>query len=204
MNSYCVVRLSAIVVDVCISIIFALCLSSGIITDHQQQGPPEKLSGSDFVYVIFLSHRGRMTCLSNKPPLLQMMACRLFGTKPLTEPMLTYRLLHCQEQWNLNKKSTIFIQENWFENVCKMAATLSRSRWLEPSVWPKLNVKWQINFLITCQAILIVRGYFLQNYLLLCLILAHFQVSWLNFSKTKTSYDHHGGSNHRQMDCLFI
>ena len=149
------------------------------------------------VCVIFLRHRGRMTCLSNKPSLVQMMACRLFGTKPLSEPMLTYCLLHCQEQWNLN------FQENWFENVCKMAATLSRSRWLEPSVWPKLDVKWQINFLITCQAILIVQGYFLQNTSCCVLYWRTFRPVDSTFPRPRR-HDHHGGSNHRQMDCLFI
>ena len=47
------------------------------------------------------------------------MACRLFGTKPLPEPMLAY----CQlDSWEhilvkLNLNSIIFIQENTIENV---------------------------------------------------------------------------------------
>ena len=46
--------------------------------------------------------------------LVQVMACRLFGAKPLPEPMLTY----CQlEFWSLNWNSVIFIQENAFKNV---------------------------------------------------------------------------------------
>ena len=51
--------------------------------------------------------------------LVQVMACRLFSAKPLPK--------HYKLQWNLNQNSSIFIQENAFENViCKMAAILSR------------------------------------------------------------------------------
>ena len=47
------------------------------------------------------------------------MACRLFGTKPLPEPILAYCQLNLWEQfqWNLNRNSNIFIQENAFKNV---------------------------------------------------------------------------------------
>ena len=57
--------------------------------------------------------------------LVQVMACCLFGAKPLTEPIRTY----CQ--LNIEKKNTVkyesaykmFIQKNAFENaVCVMAA----------------------------------------------------------------------------------
>ena len=51
------------------------------------------------------------------------MACRLFGAKPLPEPMVTY----CQLGKNFNElKYKIFIHKNAFENVvCEMADTLS-------------------------------------------------------------------------------
>ena len=58
--------------------------------------------------------------------LVHVMASRLFGAKPLPEPMLTY----CQSQWNLNRNSIIFIQENTIENVvCQNSAILSREKW---------------------------------------------------------------------------
>ena len=56
------------------------------------------------------------------------MACRLFGAKPLSQPMLGYCQLNPQEQlqWNYNQNTEIFIEENAFENiVCEMAAILS-------------------------------------------------------------------------------
>ena len=52
------------------------------------------------------------------------MACHLTGAKPLSEPMLELRT---KLQWNLNRNSCIFIQENAFKNVVsKMSAILSR------------------------------------------------------------------------------
>ena len=54
-----------------------------------------------------------------------LMACRLLGTKPLSEPMLT--LLWNIFQWNFIWNSKAFIPENAFENVvCKMASIWSR------------------------------------------------------------------------------
>ena len=46
--------------------------------------------------------------------LVQVMACRLFGAKPLPETMLTYCQLDSREpfQWILKRNSIIFIQEN--------------------------------------------------------------------------------------------
>ena len=49
------------------------------------------------------------------------MACRLFGAKPLSKPMLSYCQLGSQEQTSVKFESElyIFIQENAFENVCQ-------------------------------------------------------------------------------------
>ena len=47
--------------------------------------------------------------------LVQVMACRLFGAKPLLEPMLAYCKLHSWEQISVN--SVIFVKENAFEIV---------------------------------------------------------------------------------------
>ena len=60
--------------------------------------------------------------------LVQVMACRLFGAKPLPEPMLTYYQLHPywnKLQWNINRNSNNFIVENAYQNlVCKLSAIL--------------------------------------------------------------------------------
>ena len=45
--------------------------------------------------------------------LVQVMACLLFGAKPLPELMLAYcQLDSCIIKWNLNRNSIIFIKEN--------------------------------------------------------------------------------------------
>ena len=65
----------------------------------------------------------------NKLALVQVMAWQQTGTKPLSEPMMTYCQLDSKEQTSVNFQSntTIFIQENAFENaVHEMAAILSR------------------------------------------------------------------------------
>ena len=75
------------------------------------------------------------------------MACRLVGTKPLSEPMLEYFHLTLRNilQWNFNRNSDIFIQENAFESViCEMAAILSRpqcvnSLWCSYTTWHHLS-----------------------------------------------------------------
>ena len=62
--------------------------------------------------------------------LLQITACRLFGTRPSSKPMLGYSQLDLinKLQWNFNHN---FINENAYENiVCEMAAILSRGRWI--------------------------------------------------------------------------
>ena len=59
--------------------------------------------------------------------LVQIMACRLVGAKPLSKLMLGYHLLDFWNklQWVSNQNTTFFIQENAFENVvCEMAAVL--------------------------------------------------------------------------------
>ena len=65
----------------------------------------------------------------NWPPLVQIMACRLVGAKPLSEPKLEICnwILANKLQWNLNQNLYIYIQENASENVVwKMVAMLSR------------------------------------------------------------------------------
>ena len=60
---------------------------------------------------------------------LQLMACCLFGIKPLPEPMLTYCYLHPQEQISVKFETNIniFIKKNPFEHVvCKVLSILSR------------------------------------------------------------------------------
>ena len=50
------------------------------------------------------------------------MACRVVGTKPLSELTLEYCFRN-KLQWNFNRNSNLLIQENSFESVvCEMAA----------------------------------------------------------------------------------
>ena len=65
--------------------------------------------------------------------LIQVMACRLFSTKPLPEPMLTFSQLDPLEQSSVKfeSKHKIFIDQNAFEKVCKMVAILSKGRWVK-------------------------------------------------------------------------
>ena len=51
-------------------------------------------------------------------------------------------------QWNLNRISFIFIQENVFENVCKMASISSRSQCF--NILCLFYGKWDIRFYLTC------------------------------------------------------
>ena len=58
--------------------------------------------------------------------LVQIMACRLFGAKPLSKPMLGYCQLDPKEQTWMKFDTKFFIHENASENiVCEMAAILS-------------------------------------------------------------------------------
>ena len=76
----------------------------------------------------FLTPWGRVTNKCIKlPSLVHIMACRLIGIKPLSEPMMECCTLRNKLQWNLNRDSCIFIQENAFGNVIwKIPAILSR------------------------------------------------------------------------------
>ena len=63
--------------------------------------------------------------------LVQIMACRLFGTKPLSKPMLVIVdwALRNKIQWNYQNPK-LFIHVNASENtVCEMAAILPRGGW---------------------------------------------------------------------------
>ena len=63
-------------------------------------------------------------CQMSWSTLVQIMAWCLFGTKPLSETMLTSHQLESQEQllWNLNLNTNIFSQKNAFGNlICRMS-----------------------------------------------------------------------------------
>ena len=69
--------------------------------------------------------------------LVQIMACRLIGAKPLPEPTLTYCQLDPKEQTSVKFESRYgnFIPKNAFQNVvCEMADNLSRERWVT-DIW---------------------------------------------------------------------
>ena len=86
------------------------------------------------------THRGPNDAIWNCrtwSALVQVMACRLFGTKPLPEPVLTYSLSYISFSGTNFFEIWINIQnfkENLFENVvCKIAAILSR---------PHCSMRW--------------------------------------------------------------
>ena len=66
--------------------------------------------------------------------LVQIMAFRLFGAKPLSEPTLGYChywILMNNLQWNFNQYTKLFIHENASEDIlCEVVAILSRGRWV--------------------------------------------------------------------------
>ena len=69
--------------------------------------------------------------------MVQMMACRLVGTKPLSKLMLIYFQLDPSGQIsvNFNKKNKVFIRGNAFENaVCDLAVILSLGDYIIPRV----------------------------------------------------------------------
>ena len=80
------------------------------------------------------------------PTLIQILACRLFGAKPLSKPMLGCCQLDPKEQKEqtsvkFHSKYKLFIQENACEYiVCEMAAIFSRGRWVN-ILRPEQNVR---------------------------------------------------------------
>ena len=77
--------------------------------------------------------------------LVQIMACRLFGAKPLSKPMLGYGQLDPWGQTSLKFQSIyiISIHENVFQNiVCGMTAILSRGNELTniETLWFRVKI----------------------------------------------------------------
>ena len=66
--------------------------------------------------------------------LVQIMARRLFGTKPLSKPMwvIVNWTLWNKLQWHVNQNTNFFTYKNASEYiVCEMVAILSRERWVK-------------------------------------------------------------------------
>ena len=85
---------------------------------------PSLVSG---VLVVCVQSTGSSLIAGKSVIIVQMMACCLFGTKPLPEPILTivYWPLRKKHQWNLNKVIITFSQEITFKNVCKFCSGLN-------------------------------------------------------------------------------
>ena len=84
--------------------------------------------------------------------LIQIIACHLFGAKPLYKPIKCWFIanwtLRDKLQWNFNQNTKLFIHENASENiVCEMAAILSRGRRVNNEarilVWGKGTKFWR-------------------------------------------------------------
>ena len=83
----------------------------------------------------------------NGSALVQIMACCLFGTKPLSKPMQGYCnwTLMNKLQWNSYQNTKLFIHENASENiVSEMGAILFRVRWVKSLV---VTNRWSVNTL---------------------------------------------------------
>ena len=84
----------------------------------------------------------------------QIMACRLCGTKALSEPELTYCEIDPLKQKyfsDLNQNTTIVIQENYENIVHKMAAILSWPRCANFNTsMPKRNIHHQADGIFSC------------------------------------------------------
>ena len=86
--------------------------------------------------------------------LVQIMACRLDGAKPSSEPMApSHHLNQCWNivnwtlrnklRWNFSRNSNIFFQKNAHENVvCVIASISSRPQWVN-SLWPIYAQQYQ-------------------------------------------------------------
>ena len=99
-------------------------------------------------YGLVNSFRPSATCTrrQTRTSLVQILACRLFGAKPLSEPVLEYCEFDPWEQTSVKfySKFKNFIEENAFENVvCKMAAILFRGRWVTAVETPNYRCPWQ-------------------------------------------------------------
>ena len=68
--------------------------------------------------------------------LVQIMACRLFGAKPLSKQCwIVNWTLRNKLQWKFNQNMKLFIHKTALENVrCEMTAILSRRRWVNKNI----------------------------------------------------------------------
>ena len=92
--------------------------------------------------------------------LVQIIACRLFGAKPLSKQIcdIVNWTLRNKLQWNFYSNTNIFIHENASENiVCEMPAILSRGKCVysyPPGQWrpkvPCLKQRWPSLFAHIC------------------------------------------------------
>ena len=81
-------------------------------------------------------------CQQIGPALFQIMACRLFGTKPLSKPMLGYCQLDLQGQTSLkfySKYKTFYCQKCIWKYRLPTGTHLSRGRWVDMinDYWPR-------------------------------------------------------------------
>ena len=101
----------------------------------------EKTPKYIFAFQSFLKSSRPSDAYMHRQPsasLVQIMPWCLFGTKPLSEPMLSYIVnwtFRNKLQWNFDQNLNIFIQEIAFENaICEMAAILSRPQYVNSEV----------------------------------------------------------------------
>ena len=110
-----------------------------------------KISITDFISVNSWRSSDAYMRQYNIPTLVQIMACRLFGAKPLSEPMLPYCQLDPREHISLKFvwNSKVFIKGNAVQNVVyETAAILSRPQCVKSlTVWNlRLGLLWMMCF----------------------------------------------------------
>ena len=99
------------------------------------------MQGSPLYLTHFTSLRRQGACMRQLiwPPLVQIMASRMVGTKPLSEPLLA-----CVARRVGKNSSAICVNSSWFKNqkhwnaVCRMMVTLSGplcESWFTEATW---------------------------------------------------------------------
>ena len=121
--------------------------------------------------------------------LVRVMACCLFGAKPLPDPMLIYCQLDPWQQAS-NWNATFFIQENIFENcVFEMEDILSEERWVKINILGFVRVtpcSHRMEFSDFQHSRQPIRGH-IRKWMIYSLICCCQLISWTHRSRNKIS-----------------
>ena len=94
------------------------------------------------------------------------MVWHLFGNRPISKPMVLVNWTHGNKfHWTFNQMTTIFIHDNYVENVCKMTAVLF---WLQCVEYRTL-----VQLMFTTRS--------------MCKTTSHYCVVWMRLYNTQSS-----------------